>query len=45
MLRGAEALTLLGALILVGSALTACVAAAGTLRAGLPALRAGAQPS
>ena len=39
-LRGAEVLTLLGALILVGSALTACVAAAATLRAGLPALRA-----
>jgi hypothetical protein len=33
-------LTLLGALILVGSALTACVAAGATLRAGLPALRA-----
>ena len=39
-LRGAEVLTLLGALILVGSALSACVAAAATLRAGLPALRA-----
>ena len=39
-LRGAEVLTLLGALILVGSALTACVAAGATLRAGLPALRA-----
>ena len=43
-LRGAEVLTLVGALILVGSALTACVAAAVTLRAGLPALRARAQP-
>jgi hypothetical protein len=42
-LQGAEVLTLLGALILVGSALTACVAAAVTLRAGLPALRARAQ--
>jgi len=39
-LRGAEVLTLLGALILVGSALTACVAATVTLRAGVPALRA-----
>jgi hypothetical protein len=39
-LRGAEVLTLVGALILVGSALTACVAAAVTLRAGVPALRA-----
>ncbi|HET6682209.1 MAG TPA: hypothetical protein VFG75_00800 [Gaiella sp.] len=42
-LRGAEALTLLAALILVGSALTACAAAVLTLRAGLPALRARAQ--
>jgi hypothetical protein len=42
-LRGAEVLTLVGALILVGSALTACVAAAVTLRAGLPALRARAE--
>jgi hypothetical protein len=42
-LRGAEALTLLGGLILVGSALTACAAAAVTLRASLLALRAGAQ--
>jgi hypothetical protein len=39
-LRGAEVLTLVGALILVGSALTACVAAAVTLRASVPALRA-----
>jgi hypothetical protein len=39
-LRGAEVLTLVGALILVGSALTACVAATVTLRASVPALRA-----
>jgi hypothetical protein len=39
-LRGAELLTLLGALLLVGSALTACVAAAVTLSAGVPALQA-----
>jgi hypothetical protein len=44
-LRGAETLTLLGALILVGSALTAGAAAALTLRAGLPALRARPQPA
>jgi len=39
-LRGAEVRTLVGALILVGSALTACVAATVTLRASVPALRA-----
>ena len=42
-LRGAEVLTLLGSLILVGSALIAGAAAALTLRAGLPALRAQAR--
>jgi hypothetical protein len=44
-LRDAETLTLLGALILDGSALTAGAAAALTLRAGLPALRARPQPA
>jgi hypothetical protein len=44
-LRGAETLTLRGALIHVGSALNAGAAAALTLRAGLPALRARPQPA
>jgi hypothetical protein len=38
-LRGAETLTFLGALILVGAALTACAAALVTLRVSVPALR------
>ncbi len=39
-LRGAETLTFLGALVLVGAALTACAGALVTLRAGAAAVRA-----
>ena len=44
-LQGTETLTLLGALLLVGAALTACAGAALTLRVGVPALRAVARPA
>jgi hypothetical protein len=44
-LQGAETLALLGALLLVGAALSACAGAALTLRIGVPALRAAARPA
>ncbi len=44
-LQGTETLTLLGALLLVGAALTACVGAAITLRLGVPALRTVVRPA
>ena len=44
-LGGAETLTLLGALLLVGAALAACCAAAITLRLAVPALRTAPRPA
>ncbi len=44
-LQGTETLTLLGALLLVGAALTACAGAALTLRVGVPALRTAVRPA